>query len=349
MGVGPRQRQLTTGRMFSGNKFIGPSGLLQRHFQMEAKLDIHDVFGAPGVARDQISLEISRFHVSEIFKALFPKVFESFNTDQISQLPQITPIEPLEPVKARSHILDAIFANEGITDGNIDVHEQIWVKQLKISPDSPVYAERLFPIYGDQKTTHLCRAAQLLREGESDLFDSRRWLLPISAIFHWRQNRLWAIQKAYSGTINSQCQSTLAFHMNFWKVLKVPLQKAPFHHLEELVLHSWDARIIAMLYRILHDEGIDVKDPRKIHSHLVRDGINGIKQYISTLTEELFTYKAYIGTKDVKVFVSLPVIRTAIAICGGNCILLLFVTVSISPFAGCQRGLYTCREQLCIL
>jgi hypothetical protein len=196
MGVAPRQRQLTTGRVFSGNKFLSPSGLLQQAFKMDAKLSIHDVFGAPGIAKDQISLETSRYHVSEAIKAAFPQVFQSFDTDQISQLPQITPIEPLEPIRTRSHVLDAIWANEGTTDGNIDVHEQIWVKQLNIPSSSPIYAEKLFLVYGDQKTAHLCRAAQLLREGELDPFDSRRWLLPISAIFHWRQNRLWGIQKA---------------------------------------------------------------------------------------------------------------------------------------------------------
>ena len=227
MGVAPRQRQLTTGRVFSGNKFFSPSGLLQQDFRIDAKFSIHDVFGAPGVARDQLSFEISRYHVSEALRAAFPQVFESFDDGQLSQIPQIAPIEPLEPERTRSCVLDAIFANEGTTDGNLDVHEQIWAKQFKIPSNSPVYAERLFPVYGDQKTAHLCRAAQVLREGELDPFDSRRWLLPISAIFHWRQNRLWGIQKAYSGTIDSQCQATLAAHMNFWKVLKVPLQKAP--------------------------------------------------------------------------------------------------------------------------
>ena len=300
MGIAPRQRQLTTGRVFSGNKFLPQSGLLQRDFQMDAKLSINDVFRAPGVAKDQISIEISCYHISETLRAAFPKVFESFNAKQLSQLPRITPIEPLEPVRTRSHVLDAIFANEGTTDGNLDVHEQIWVKQLKIPSSSPVYAERLFTVYGDQKTAHLCRAAQVLREGELDPFDSRRWLLPISAIFHWRQNRLWGIQKAYSGMIDTQCQATLAAHMNFWKVLKVPLQKAPFHHLEELVLHSWDARIVAVLYRMLRDEGIDVNDPGKVNRHLTQGGISAISQYIAAITEEFFSSEAYIGTKDVE-------------------------------------------------
>ena len=71
MGVAPRQRQLTTGRVFSGNKFLSPSGLLQQIFIMDAKLAIPHVFGAPGIARDQISLEISRYHVSEALKAAF--------------------------------------------------------------------------------------------------------------------------------------------------------------------------------------------------------------------------------------------------------------------------------------
>src|SRR6266487_3185665 len=90
MGIAPRQRQLTTGRVFSGNNFLPPSGLLQRDFQMDAKLSINDVFRAPGVAKDQISKEISRYHISQALRAAFPKVFESFNANQLSQLPKST-------------------------------------------------------------------------------------------------------------------------------------------------------------------------------------------------------------------------------------------------------------------
>jgi hypothetical protein len=50
--------------------------------------------------------------------------------------------------------------------------------------------------------------------------------------------------------------STLFYHINVLNRRNMPMEKAPFHHLEELMLHSFDARVVALflvkLREIIH-------------------------------------------------------------------------------------------------
>jgi hypothetical protein len=85
------------------------------------------------------------------------------------------------------------------------------------------------------------------------------WLLPVTGLWHLRLNYLKVIMRAfYGGKKYSDQYSTLYTQMNHLDRRNIPKESAPFHHMEELVLHSFDARILAMLYVKIGDK-CDVK------------------------------------------------------------------------------------------
>ena len=62
----------------------------------------------------------------------------------------------------------------------------------------------------------------------------------------------------FSSKKYSQQHSTLYMHMNHLEQRNISAEKAPFHHLEELVLHSFDACVVALfLTHISSQEDIE--------------------------------------------------------------------------------------------
>lgn len=53
--------------------------------------------------------------------------------------------------------------------------------------------------------------------------------------------------KVFSGGGMHACDPLTMFHqINVLNRRNVPIEKAPFQHLEELMLHSFDARVVAL-------------------------------------------------------------------------------------------------------
>lgn len=110
--------------------------------------------------------------------------------------------------------------NEGTIEGTDAIHSAIFRDQFAIPEDDARYSERLWLLYGDQKTVKLSTSVQLDREDNESDFERRKWLQPIVSIFHWAQNRLWAIQKSYTGPVNNPVTASLAHNMQYRKIKK---------------------------------------------------------------------------------------------------------------------------------
>jgi len=65
------------------------------------------------------------------------------------------------------------------------------------------------------------------------------------------------MQRTHYGTMEQQDASTLYHNINFWGRKNIPADRAAFQVLEELVLHSFDARVVSLLYTRLEQHGID--------------------------------------------------------------------------------------------
>jgi len=146
--------------------------------------------------------------------------------------------------------LGPIPFDESSNAGNINVLRNIFQQQYRLGDDA--YVERLFLIYGDQKTVQRLRTIKKRREDAISRYDSFKWLLPIPALFHLKMNYLKMIITAHYGAEDGVTdQSSLRHSKEFWNRRKVRPGKNDFFALEEFVIHNYQARFVAALWRHL--------------------------------------------------------------------------------------------------
>ena len=232
-------RSVTTGKVFLGHD-IPESGLLQTMLHEDVPLDYRDVMVSDGTRRDKVHCQISAFFIAEAIRGLFLEVVQQlYDADFNADYPQILLLLDgrLPPRKTEAYPLGPIMANEGTINGTYNVHDIIFKSQFNLKKESD-FKDRLFLVYGDQKTAQLIRSVKFeQRPAELD-YNQRDWLLGIPSLFYLRINLLWTMQRTHSGTPNCDFQSTLSYAIEFWGRCKIPLQNAPFHLLEEIILQS---------------------------------------------------------------------------------------------------------------
>jgi hypothetical protein len=107
--------------------------------------------------------------------------------------------------------------------------------------------DRLFLIYGDQKTSSLVRSCKAIRSDVPDRYESYKWVLPVPGLWHLQLNYLYMVIKIFNGGgKHAHDSSTLFYHIKVSNRRNMPIEKAPFHHLKELMLHSFDARVVTL-------------------------------------------------------------------------------------------------------
>lgn len=161
-------------------------------------------------------------------------------------------IDVLAPVKTVHCSLGPIPHDESSNAGNILILENIFQHQYHL-PDS-AFEQRLFLIYGDQKTTQRIRSIKQRREQAQRPYDRLQWALPVPALFHLRMNYLYMISRLHFGGQGGG-QSTLYDAMNFWTRKKISKSNADFYALEQLIIHSFQARVCALLWCRLAQSG----------------------------------------------------------------------------------------------
>ena len=104
-------------------------------------------------------------------------------------------IDVLAPTKTVHCSLGPIPHDESSNAGNILILENIFQHQYHL-PDS-AFEQRLFLIYGDQKTTQRIRSIKQRREQAQRPYDRLQWALPVPALFHLRMNYLYMISRLH--------------------------------------------------------------------------------------------------------------------------------------------------------
>ena len=180
-------------------------------------------------------------------------------------------VDALAPVKTVHHSLGPILHDESSNAGNILILENIFQHQYR-QPDS-AFERRLFLIYGDQKTTQRIRSIKQRREEAERPYDRLEWALPVPALFHLRMNYLYMISRLHFGGPGSD-QSTLYDAMNFWTRKKISKSNADFYALEQLIIHSFQARICALLWNMIapSKRGIGIKFEDTARMLAIHDG-----------------------------------------------------------------------------
>ncbi|KAI9652619.1 MAG: hypothetical protein M1829_001499 [Trizodia sp. TS-e1964] len=130
---------------------------------------------------------------------------------------------------------------------NIDILENIFKGQYKLE-DAEVYKSRLVLLVGDQKIVQRLRAIARLRRDATELYERYDWYIAVPGLFHLQMNTLKMIHRAHFGTAESiQDGSSLYHAANFWNRKRLVSEKgAGFYDLQELVKHSFRARVVAL-------------------------------------------------------------------------------------------------------
>src|SRR4051794_1547724 len=105
-------------------------------------------------------------------------------------------------------------------------------------------------------------------------------------------NLIYIIQKSHMGSEKNSSRSTLHDHMNFWERKRIPSKKPPFHLLEELVLHSFDACVLGLLYVCLQKQDIDIKDMKAVSAYLNELDTSAFLRLVDEIYSSAFTSTA---------------------------------------------------------
>lgn len=127
--------------------------------------------------------------------------------------------------------------------------------------------------------------------------DRKDWILGITALFHLRMNYLWLMQRTHYGG-PGQDASTLHHHANWWERKNVPSDRAAFAVLEELVLHSFDARVVGLLYIELERGGVDTSKIEVVEEAISQMASSQLLHIVEGIRSSAFSCSAWRGPDD---------------------------------------------------
>lgn len=190
-----------------------------------------------------------------------------FQSDSNSKYPHVPVLDVLKSTKTTHVTLGPILEDEASISANYHVLENIFLKQLSLEREND-FNDRLYLVYGNQKTARLIRACRRERAKSKSAYNRHEWVLPVPGLWHLRLNFLYMVMKAhFGGAKYSQQYSTLYTHMNHLGRRNIPVERAPFHHLEELILYSFNARIVAMYLTQIRNK-CDVKKKGAVEEYV---------------------------------------------------------------------------------
>ena len=194
-------------------------------------------------------------------------------------------LDRLTVQKTVSHPIDTVPEDESTVSGNLAILENILFNQCGFDrgKDMELWTKGLRLCYGDQKTW--ARLWSILKAGdeiETPGYGQMKWLLPVPALFHLKlcflkiiHQTFWApSQKPQRGSKKRQTKSqggpgtqstSIAENQPYqtthsylrlgaaqWKRKRIANAKNnEFYALEEFILHSFDTRILVLLWERL--------------------------------------------------------------------------------------------------
>ena len=138
------------------------------------------------------------------------KYVEGFHSQKHDALLQHTPRRPIpKGYKTVFHPLRATTIDESTVDGNLHVHDDVYLVQLDKNPDE--LNDIAVPSFNDQLTNARIRGGQILRQKDVTPFDRREVFQLAFGGFHLAMNLIWGILENHRGTINQTGSLTHLF------------------------------------------------------------------------------------------------------------------------------------------
>jgi hypothetical protein len=261
----------------------------------DVQLKVKDIMDACGNQHDHVQVQISKYLIFDAIRSAFSKEIGHLDScvgDLGEHLTIEMPrLEILPPEKTHSVNLGPINIGEGTIAGNYDVLENIFLQQLQLKRESN-FSEKLIPVFGDLLTTNRIRSIKSERREELSAYERFNWLIPIPGFFHLKMNLLYSFGKSHRGDDNAvNNYSTLSSHIQALHRKNIPAGKAPFHHMEELIIHSFKARIIALFLLYIKErtkDRCDVSDMEQVSAYIASLGPVELSRAIENIYASAF-------------------------------------------------------------
>ncbi|KAF9486497.1 hypothetical protein BDN70DRAFT_794191 [Pholiota conissans] len=182
--------------------------------------------------------------VSKILFKYFPAPeFENLISDPALQH---RPRRPLpKGHKTRFYPLSITTIEEATINGNLHVHDNIYIDQLHHTPDSEFLNKYAIPCLNDQLTNARIRGTQILRAKDINPWERREVFQLAFGTFHLVMNLIWALLHTHRGT--SAAHGSLSYYFTLLEKARLGNDRPSYYTLlsaltqilEGLILNAW--------------------------------------------------------------------------------------------------------------
>ena len=280
------------------------TGLSQTMHDPSIQLSFQEILEGPAISGDNTGPDITRTLICDAIKRIHApgvmKIFEGINN--AFKMPVI---QHIKATTTEFWQLGGISENEGTIAGTYNVHDKIFLKQFDLDKSDPAFSNRLWLVHGDQLTAHHIRAVKAEQFRAGLPYDRRDWLLGMPAWFHVQLNLLKTIGRTHwapkDGKRSAHClQSDMITlgrsHGSTW-------ENTEYHRMEPMVTQSFTARVLALFYTVLEDNGYFCNVPSSSleQSQYITDLIGRLTpsqfcHLVDDVRERAFTLDAWNGT-----------------------------------------------------
>lgn len=188
-------------------------------------------------------------HQFNAFRVAFPEESLEYNLS----MPAIDIIDCKTKGATEAYAFAPSMFSESSTVGNMSVFEDLNVNQMGIDKIDPRWDDWLTIWWGDLKTKVQMLSMQSHGMGIIDRsYDRYQHLFPGLALWHLRFNYLKMVRELFYPGGSATERSTLQWAADHWHRDKTT-RPTDFHSLEDLTIHSYRARIIAILKPWIQD------------------------------------------------------------------------------------------------
>ena len=179
-------------------------------------------------------------NVSKILLKYVPELSD-LSSDPLFQNKPRRQLPPGE--KTRCYPVCASTIEEASITGNLHVHDEVYIRQLKRDPKE--LNDYAIPCLNDQLSNSRIRSAQALRAKDFSAWERREIFMLAFGTFHLLMNLIWALLNVHRGTIFEH--GSLAYYFNILEKVRLASEKPDFHTLltalrqilEGLIFNAW--------------------------------------------------------------------------------------------------------------
>jgi hypothetical protein len=171
-----------------------------------------------------------------------------YSTNQSLKPPERPIVDRVSIPSPHHQPLKPSMLNESTNANNLQIIDDFFCQQMGMSPDDSRFKDLYFLMIGDQKTVAQWRSIKAIRFDARRPYDRLEWLLPVFGLWHFKFNFLQLLHNLH-WLESSHEDSTLWTAAKHWGRKNLSTAK-DFKSLEQLVIHSFQSRIIGLL--ILH-------------------------------------------------------------------------------------------------